>query len=339
MTSEPGNGRTLLEIADLVTPMTIRVAATLGIADHITAGLQTAEQLAAETDTDADALNRVLLHLVGAGILTKDGTGRYGLTGVGEQLRMDDRLHLNGGSGRPPWLDMKTAIGRAELSFVRLLDTVRTGEVAYHRHYGTTFWQDLSDESSWDDELYALAAQQIVFDGDKVAKAYDWGALGDVVDVGGGDGTLLVTLLRAHPGLRGTLVDRAAARASQTIREAGLDDRAQTIVGSFFDLLPRGAGGYILSRVQSDWCDADVRTILGRCAEAAGPGGKVFVVDEFATDEQAQADTATDLRMLVYFGGRERTRAQVRDLAGEAGLSEESIIRVGEWTIMKLTVC
>jgi hypothetical protein len=260
------------------------------------------------------------------------------LTPLGEQLRLDDRPHLNGSPGQPPWLDLNSALGRAELSFVRLLDTVKTGESAYHTQYGTTFWQDLDGDSAWDSEFYAFAARRIILDGAEVAKAYDWGALGNVVDVGGGDGTLLVTLLRTHPGLRGTLVDRAAARASRAIHDAGLADRADTIVGSFFDPLPPGAGGYILSRVQSDWNDSDVRTILGRCAEAAGPGGKVFVVDEFAADEQAHADTATDLRMLLYFGGRERTRRQVRTLASDVGLSEVSITSAGAWTIMMLTV-
>jgi hypothetical protein len=339
MTSKPAQATTLYEAADLVTPMTIRVAATLCVADHIDAGHRTAEELAAETSVNADALERVLLHLVGAGVLTKDETGNYGLTSLGEQLRMGDRMRRDDPAGRPPWLDLNSVFGRAELSFVRLLDTVKTGKVAYHAHFGTTFWQDLTDDPAWDAELYALAAQQIVLDGQEIADAYDWGALGNVIDVGGGDGKLLVTLLRTHPTLRGTVVDRSAERARKTIHNAGLVDRADTIVGSFLEPLPPGAGGYILSRIQSDWNDVDARTILSRCAEAAGPGGKVFVVDEFAAEEEAQSDTATDLRMLVYFGGKERTRTQVRDLAADLGLSEESIIRAGSWTIMVLSVC
>src|SRR5437763_805523 len=120
-----GWGGRLWAAADLVTPMAIRVAATLRLADHIAAGMCTAEALAATVDADADALGRVLEHLVTAGVLIHAGAGGYGLTGLGEQLRDDDP------DGVRPWLDLEGAIGRADLCFVELLHAVRTGEPAF----------------------------------------------------------------------------------------------------------------------------------------------------------------------------------------------------------------
>ncbi|GAA0263982.1 methyltransferase [Cryptosporangium japonicum] len=321
--------RTLRELSDLITPMAIRVAVTLRIPQRISATAATAAELAADTNSDTDVLERVLAHLAGAGVLTRDENGRFGLTSLGTQLLIDD--------GRPEFLDLTTVVGRAELSFVHLLDVVRSGDVvAYAARYGTSFWADLGEEPS-----SAVQFDQVMADGmkkrvDEIAVAYDWAALGRVVDVGGGNGTLLVGLLRAHPTLRGTLLDRDAGPATRALDEAGLSDRATALSGSFLEPLPPGAGGYVLSRVQSDWSDADVRIILGHCADAAGAHGRVLVIDEFTADEGADTDTETDLRMLMYYGGKERTLEQARELAASVGLTPRSIRRAADWTIMEL---
>lgn len=159
-------------------------------------------------------------------------------------------------------------------------------------------------------------------DATDVAAGYPWGTLRHVVDVGGGNAALLIALLRAHPGLRGTVVDLpgTAARAEQAVDAAGPADRADVAAGSFFDQLPAGAGGYVLSGVLHDWPDEDAVRILRRCADALPPAGKVLVVDHFGD----APDTEGDLRMLCYVHGRERTLGELGELAGGAGL------RVGE---------
>src|SRR6266487_3735925 len=125
-----GWGGGLWAAADLVTPMAIRVAATLRLADHIAAGRQTTEALAAAVDADRDALGRLLGHLVTAGVLSHAGTGTYSLTDFGEQLRDDDP------EGVRPWIDLEGPVGRADLCLVQLLHTVRTGEPAFPRQFG-----------------------------------------------------------------------------------------------------------------------------------------------------------------------------------------------------------
>jgi hypothetical protein len=320
---------TLKDMADLMTPMAIRVAVTLRIAHQIAAGRRQIKELADDARAEADILERVLLHLVSAGLFDRDERGAFGLTRLGEQLLVE-----SGPGATPPWLDLGSALGRAEMSFTRLLDTVRTGEVAYTARYGRTFWDDLDADPSWSAQFDAALARGVERRACAVAQAYDWAALGDVVDVGGGDGTLLVALLRAHPALRGTVVERSPEPAKRTLHDAGLSDRANADAGSFFEPLPPGAGGYVLCRIQSNWSDADARTILSRCTEAAGARGKVIVIDEFAAD--GAVPTENDLRTLAYFGGKERTAAQVREVAADVGLSLESLIPVGDWTIMEL---
>ncbi|MFI8254982.1 methyltransferase [Streptomyces filamentosus] len=325
------SGRTLRELSDLFTPMAIRVAITLRIAQKIEAGRLTSDMLAADTNTDADILERVLRHLVTVGVLTQNESGQFRLTRIGE-----DMLVENGKAANPPWLDLETVAGRAELAFTRLLDVVRTGEVAYSAQYGTSFWDDLTRDPSSGTDFDVVMAGGMERRIREIAEAYNWGALESVIDVGGGNGTLLAGLLNAHPTLRGTVLDRHSEPALRTFKDAGLSERATALSGSFLEPLPSGAGGYILSRIQSDWNDADVRTILVHCRAAAGLDGKVIIIDEFASEEGVRCDSEDDLRMLVYYGGKERTLEQVSALAADAGLSVESLRTAADWTVMEL---
>jgi 2,7-dihydroxy-5-methyl-1-naphthoate 7-O-methyltransferase len=326
-----GRGGALWAAADLVTPMAIRVAATLRLADHIVDGRQTTEALAAAVDADPDALGRLLGHLVTAGVLSRAGTGSYGLTALGEQLRDDDP------KGVRLWLDLEGPIGRGDLCFVHLLHSVRTGEPAFPRQFGRSFWDDLSADPGRAASFDALMGARLVANAPEVAAAYPWGRLGHVVDVGGGNASLLIAILRAHGDLRGTVLDLAgpAARAEQAIACAGLGQRAGTQVGSFFESLPAGAGGYLLSGVLHDWDDEHAARILQRCADAAAETGKVLVVDPLG-DAHGRLDTEGDLRMLCYVRGRERALDQLGELARSVGLRVSSVTPAGARSVIEM---
>lgn len=305
----------LWAMADLVTPMAVRVAATLRLADHVAQGTVTAGALAEATGADADALERLLRHLVTAGILVRDGSAGFSLSGPGEALREGHPGNLRA------MLDTESAIGRSDLSFVHLLHSVLTGEPAFPLQYGRPFWEDLAADPQRTASFDAQMGADVGADAAAIVAAYDWGALGHVVDVGGGNGALLLPMLRAHTTLRGTVFDQpqTADGALAAITAAGFSDRCDAIGGSFFDALPRGAHGYILSAIIHDWDDDGARAILRRCAEAAGPAGAVFVVEKIGGDGESLR-TAMDLRVLAYMAGKERDLAQIASLAGEASL-------------------
>lgn len=321
---EGDRGAELWVMTDLVTPMAVRVAATLRIADHIARGLRTAPELAEAVDADADALDRVLRHLSTAGVLSRDRSGRYALTKRGEVLRDDhpDRV-------RARW-DIDGALGRAELSLVRLLHTVRTGEPAFPAHFGRSFWEDLESDAARSASYDARMGADVAAWAPAIVSAYDWGSLGHVVDVGGGNGSLLIALLTEHPALRGTVVDLrdTAEAARKALAAAGLANRTDVVAGSFFYPLPAGAGGYLLTAIIHDWDDEAARAILRRCAEAAGADGRVFVIEKIGHDG-ASPNTEMDLRLLVYFGGRERGVADGKTVTRL--LSEEQRARYQPW--------
>lgn len=309
--AEPATGN-LWAAADLVTPMAIRVAATLRLADHIAAGTRTAGALAAKADADPGALGRLLDHLAMAGLLVEEGTGSYSLTTLGEQLRDDAPEGVRG------MIDLEGAVGRADLCLIHLLHTVRTGEPAYQRQFGRPFWDDMSADAGLGASFDALMGARLTADIPAIVAGYPWDELGHVVDVGGGDASLLIALLRAHGELRGTVIDLPgpAVRAERAIAAAGLAHRAGAQAGSFFDELPAGAGGYVLSGILHDWDDEHAARILRRCADAAGPTGRVLVVDHVAEGPHA----AGDLRMLCFVSGRERSLGQLGELADSVGL-------------------
>ena len=129
----------LWAMAHLGTPMAIRVAATLRLADHLATGLGTAAELAEAAGAHPDALDRLLRYLAARGVFSRDDAGRYGLTELGQVLRSDHPGRMRAG------LDL-TGIGRIELAFTGLLHSVRTGEPAYQQVFGRDFWQDLADD-------------------------------------------------------------------------------------------------------------------------------------------------------------------------------------------------
>lgn len=318
--------------ADLVTPMALRVAATLRVADHIARGVSTAVEMAPLVQVDADALDRLLRHLVTIDVLVRDETGRYTLTARGEPLRDDHP------SGSRALLDIDGAIGRADLSFVHLLHSVRTGDAAFPVLFGRPFWEDLASDpkrhASYDAQMgvdVAVWAQAIV-------PAYDWGALGHVIDVGGGNGTLIAALLRAYPTLRGTVLDQPATAeaARTTLTAAGVGDRSDVVAGSFFDPLPSDADGYVLSAILHNWSDEAATTILRRCATAAGKSGRVFVIEKTGADGESPR-TDMDLRVLAYMGGRERGVSELSSLAAGAGLEVVAAHLSGDLSILELT--
>lgn len=327
-----GLGLGLGELADLVTPMAVRVVATLRIADHIAQGTRTAPELARAVGADADALDRILRHLTTVDVFGRDGSGGYTLTARGEGLREDHP------GGTRAMLDIGSAIGRADLAFVRLLDSVTTGGAAFPAQFGVPFWDDLRADPKRTASYDAQMGTDVSADAPAIVAAYDWGSLGHVVDVGGGNGTLLAAMLAAHPGLRGTVLDQpdTAAAARGTLAAAGLADRADAVPGSFFDPLPPGAGGYVLCAILHDWNDEAARAILRRCAEAADRGGSVFVVEKIGGDGESLR-TGMDLRMLAYFGGKERGVAELTALAARCGLRVAAVHPADDSSVLELT--
>jgi SAM-dependent methyltransferase len=298
------------EVADLITPKAVRVAAALRLAEHIHDGVRTVPELAVKTDTHQPSLAALVGHLVAVEVFAEDSTGALTLTRLGKQLRLAQEF-----------LDPEHSVGRAELSLVHLLDSVRTGRAAYPLQFGNTFWEDLAARPAMKASFDSMTDKHLDNEYAALLAGYDWGATGHVVDLGAGNGELLVRLLNTFPHLRGTIVDLpgSTAVAEGNLAAAGHAERSTVIGGDFFQpltFLPRAT--FVLSSVLHDWNDEDTGAILRRCAEALDPAESLLVIDSFTDD--GRPDTHMDLRMLALFGGRQRTLAGMAQLARDAGL-------------------
>jgi len=332
--SDAGTGRAVMSawqalapLMDLVTPMALRVAATLRLADFMPddgagQGADLAD-LAELAGADPDALARMLRHLVQHGVFTEPAPGQFAANQTAAMLR----------AGQPgaAWLDLDGFGGRMDLAFTGLAHTVRTGEPAWEQVFGQPFWAYLDANpaigASFDATMAVDAGSAAVADG------YDWTTVRHVADIGGGTGTLIAEVLRRHPQLHGTLADlpETADRARPYLAGLGLEGRCEVIGQSFFDPLPTGADAYLLSRVIHDWDDAGAIAILRRCAEAAGSAGRVLVIESHAApDGDSAAFAEMNLRMLVLAGGRERTIDDYAALAAAAGLRVTAVHDITE---------
>jgi 2,7-dihydroxy-5-methyl-1-naphthoate 7-O-methyltransferase len=300
----------LATLSDLATPWCVHVVATLRIADRIAEGTHRVADLADAAGVDPDALRRVLRHLAQRGLFRETRGDRFALNPTAREL-------IGNGSR---WLDLDGIGGRMAYAWGTLPKAVRSGRPAYSDVFGRPFWDDLAAHPALRREFDALLGPEGHGAPDPDVLVHDdWTGVRSVVDVGGGTGSLLAAVLRAHPGVTGTLVDlpATAGRARATFREQGVGDRARAVGQSFFEPLPSGADLYLLKSVLADWADPEARALLRECAVAARPRGRVVLVNGVAPDEEGESP---ELLMLVLVGGRSRTLRQFRTLARSAGL-------------------
>lgn len=304
-------------MAGLATPMALRVAVTLGLPDRLLGDGAATDRLAVALDLSPVALDLLLGHLTTLGVVERASTG-YRTTEYGANLCAD------AGNGLANLLHLDSAAGRAELAFVELAHSIATGQEAYSRRYGQDFWADLAEHPHLRETFDRQMTQRFRDQIPQIVAGFDWYRFSTVVDVGGGQGTLLAAILAAHPRMRGHLVDLepTAADAGHTFSAHDLDGRTEVTAGSFFDRLPAGADAYLLVDILHDWDDEHAHRILARCVEAARPAGRVLVIEAVGG---LRASSEMDLVMLVFHGGRERRIDELRTLAASHGLVLDTV--------------
>ncbi len=305
----------------------IYVVARLGIADLLKDGPLGSDDLAGATGTHAPTLQRVLRFLTGVGLFSEVKQGRFALTPLGAGLRADVpgsirpmTLMLLDYSGWQPWGHLGHSVRTGETAFEHVHELGRFDYLAAHPDTGAIFNAAMTGNTAWS--------------GTTITDAYDFAGIGRLVDVGGGHGLLLATVLRAHPDMRGVLFDRPAvvAGAGPTLEGAGVADRCETVGGDFFtDALPDG-DAYMLRQIVHDWDDARATAILANCRRALGAGGRLLVIERrIAPDRQLALPVLhIDLEMLVNVGGQERTDDEYRALFAAAGFRLTDVVPLGD---------
>ena len=304
----------------------LALVAKLGVADLLAAGPLDVDGLAAATNTNAEALRRVLRLLVSVGVFDENGDGNFELTPLGDCLRADAPM-----SARP--MVLLFAGVRIQDSWKELEYCVRTGEPAFRKRGVTDPFAEIALDPEDAATFDAAMASGTRLTALAVAATYDFSPAVKVVDVGGGNGALLVGILGAHPHLEGIVFDKpqVAARASNEIAAAGLADRCRALGGDFFDDVPSGGDAYLLKHVIHDWADERAIAILRNCHRKMKPGAKLLVIEGVYPDRideslESRGAAANDVNMLVGTGGRQRSEAEFRSLYDAAGFTLSRII-------------
>jgi O-methyltransferase domain/Dimerisation domain len=303
----------------------VYAAARLGIADHLAGGPMTAADLARATATHEPSLYRVLRLLAGLGVLAEDRDHAFTLTVLGDRLRADAPASMRS------WAMLTDSIGGVK-SFGPIVETIRTGTTGMQIAYGSRGFEYFATHPEQASDFQAAMSERTTAFAPSVAAEYGFSSARTVADIGGGKGTLLATILRQHPHLRGVLFDRAevAAEAPGVLADAGVTDRCEVVVGDFFASVPAGADVYVLANVLHDWDDAESVRILASCRAAMAAGGRVAIVERLIPDDPAAALPVllSDINMLVLTGGMERTNAEYTALLAHAGLNLGQILPV-----------
>lgn len=304
------------------TAKAIHAAAVLGVADHIEAGPKSAEELAGLVGAHGPSLHRLLRALASVGIFEEDARGRFGPTPLGGTLR----------SGVPGSL-RDTAISMLDPGHSRcwdeILHALRTGEVASGRALGMGIWDYYArhpeEERAFNGAMTGLSQ----FVGGAVVEAYDFSPFRTVVDVAGGQGSLLAQVLRANPAARGILFDapRVVEGAGPQLEAAGVADRVERVGGDFFESVPPGGDLYTLKWIVHDWDDARSVAILENCRRAMGPGARLVLVETVIPPGNAPSlGKFLDLNMLAITGGKERTEREFAALLEASGFRLSRVI-------------
>jgi O-methyltransferase len=298
------------------------LVAELGVADKLADGPRPVDQLAKQTSTDEDALYRFLRALATDGVFTEERSRVFANTPLSELLRTDRS---------DSWCDFAHLFGDVWYrAFVDAEESLRSGKASFPDTFGADFWTWLAqnpDEGAAFNRAMASGKDDI----GRLADV-DWRDGDTVVDVGGGNGATLVTLLRGRPQLKGVVFDlpETARDADALVAGSDVAERCTVVAGSFFESVPKG-DAYVLAGILHDWDDEHASQILHTIRASAPPNARVLIRDSvIPAGDEPHGNKWLDLLMLVLLRGRERTEAEWRRLLGD---SDFEVVSVGDGLI------
>jgi 2-polyprenyl-3-methyl-5-hydroxy-6-metoxy-1,4-benzoquinol methylase len=301
----------------------IYVVARLGIADHLSSGAKSYTDLAATTSANADALYRLLRATASVGIFAEVAPGMFAMTPIASLLQSNVPGSLR---------DVSIMMGDREHynSWGNVLHAVQTGESGFEHLFGTNIFEYYTQNPEpaviFDRAMTSFSS----IENAAVSTEYDFSSIGSVVDVAGGQGSLLLSILQAHSDMKGILFDMpdVIERAKSHMIDNGVSNRCQLIAGNFFESVPAGADAYILKHIIHDWDDERAIAILKQCHQAMADNGRVLVVElVIPTGNDPFVGKMLDVNMLVMCpGGKERTAEEYRTLFAAAGFNLTRIV-------------
>jgi hypothetical protein len=295
--------------------------AQLGIPDLIEATPKSADELAKQIGADPQSLYRLMRATACVGVLSEGPDGKFSQTPMSTVLRTDATPSLRALAimGGREW----HARGWSHLEYC-----IRTGKQALEQIYGAHIFDYLKQNPA-EGQIFNDAMTQIsMIDSPAVADAYNFDGIHTIVDIAGGHGLLLATILKKNPQMRGTLYELPhVLEGAKNGPLKSVMERCTLASGDMFSSVPAGADAYIMKHIIHDWTDDRCVQILKACRKSVNSGGKLLVVDSvIQPGNDFSPSKFLDLQMLIFPSGCERTEKQFRDLFAAAGWKLSRII-------------
>lgn len=322
---EKYTGFSLMEIAlSNYIRKAVGVVIKLNIPDQLVNGPKTADELAKATDTHEKSLYRVMRVLSGVGIFQALPEKKFELTEKGKLL-----LHRE--NSMRAYLLYHTD-PRMDLLTNELMYCVKNGKPASDIVYGINRFEYLKINTDLN-EIYNEAMTSFSLKkGKAVAEGYDFSGISTLMDVGGGYGELMFSIIEKNPHLKGIIFDQphVVKGTNERIKKCSMSDCVKAVEGDFFASIPKGADAIIMAHVLHDWDDDNSVKILEKCKEALPVGGRVLLVESLlAPANENFPFLALDLVMLVVEEGCERDQAKFAELYDRAGLKFSRVVPLG----------
>ncbi len=316
MSDHEDHERLLQMVTGYWTAQGVYVAAELGVAGFLENGPKPVEAIAANAGADPEALYRLLRALASLGLFVEHDKGRFGLTPLARLLI------------KPSKRAQALVMGRIFYhAWGHLLSSVRTGEPAFDENFGMPVFdylaQNQEEGALFDSTMTGIHGPET----EPMLDAYDFSQFQTVVDIGGGNGSVISALLARYRRVEGILFDLpSVVERTQVALKERLNHRLRLESGNFFESVTAGGDAYLMRHIIHDWNDDQATAILRNCRQAMNPGGKVLVVESVVPAGNDPSFVKwLDLMMLVI-GGKERSEEQYRQLFLASGLELTRIV-------------
>lgn len=299
----------------------VYVAAKLGIADLLKDGPKSCDELARSSQANPGTLRRVLRLLASMGVFTETSESTFGLTPMADFLRSDNPQSMRA------WATMMGSDWHWKI-WGELLYGAQTGQPAFDHVHGIRPFEYFSQRPEvaglFNHAMASISSSEI----GAILAAYDFSKVKKIVDVAGGNGSLLRPLLQQNKQASGVLFDlpHVTDTAKEPIEKEGLIGRLDIVGGSFFQTVPTGGDLYLLKHILHDFDDKEALAILQNCRRSMAPGSKLLTIEMIIPrGNEPSFGKMVDLEMMLI-GGVERTESEYRKLLAEAGFKATTIV-------------
>jgi len=296
----------------------------LKLFDLLAAGPLSAASIAESLKLPPDSTDRLLEAAVSLRLVEKRAVGRYGLGALGAAM-----------VGNPA---VGAMVEHHSLLYADLHDPVRLLRGQHQETALARYWAYAASDrpaalpGAQTADYTALMGNSLPLVADEILDAYPLHKHRCLLDIGGGDGSFLISAAARCTELELMLFDlpTVAQRAAERLTALGLDGRARAIGGDFLkDELPQGADVISLVRVIHDHSDAAAAAILAAAHRALPPKGVLLLAEPMLGTRGAEpvGEAYFGFYLLAMGSGRPRSPQELQAMLRVAGFASAELLR------------